>query len=104
MPGRRHVPAVFKRRKEIGKRLRVIRKQFVPGGTWRAREIAAWLGVASETWYGYERGKPIPGDIVLRLILELGISPRWLLSGHGTIRPEETSAHRSSRDDAPSKE
>ena len=38
------------------------------------------------TWYLYELGKAaVPGDIVLRLIVELGISPRWLLTGKGAI-------------------
>ncbi len=103
MAGQRTAPAVLKRRKEIGKRLRLIRKKIAPGGTWRALEIAAWLGVRSETWYKYELGKAaIPGDILLRLIVELGISPRWLLTGQGTIRPDGTSEQSSSRDDAPS--
>ncbi len=90
MPGQRTAPAVLKRRKEIGKRLRRIRKGIAPGGTWeRPLKVEAWLGVRLETWYEYELGKAaIPGDIVLRLIVELGISPRWLLTGQGTIRPD----------------
>ena len=104
-PCKRTAPAVLKgRRKEIGKRLRRIRKEIAPGGTWtRPLDVKAWLGVRLETWYLYELGKAaIPGDIVLRLIVELGISPRWLLTGRGTIWPDGTSEQRSSRDDAPS--
>ena len=92
MPRRRTVPAVGKHRKEIGKRLRRIREEIAPGGTWgRRREVEAWLGVQLVTWYGYERGKTIPGEILLRLIVELGISPSWLLTGQGTIWRSERS-------------
>ena len=84
---------VRKRRKEIGKRLRRIREEISPGGTWgRRQEVEAWLGAPLFSWYGYERGKAIPGDIVLRLIVELGISPRWLFTGQGTIWPCEHSS------------
>ena len=89
MPRRRTAPAVLKRRKAIGKRLRMIRDEIAPAGTQgRRREVEAWLGVRLETWYGHERGKTIPAEILLRLIVELGISPRWLLTGQGKIRPD----------------
>jgi hypothetical protein len=94
--------AVLKQRKEIGNRLRQIREEIAPGGTWGRRlELEAWLGVRLFTWHGYERGKAIPGDIVLRLIVELGISPSWLLTGQGTIWPCERS--RPEDDDAEEK-
>jgi transcriptional regulator with XRE-family HTH domain len=103
MPGQHVAPAALERRKKIGKRLRLIRKKIAPGGTWRALEIAAWLGVGSETWREYERGKAaIPGDILLRLIVELGISPRWLLTGQGAIRTVGEKRAERSRDDEPS--
>ena len=90
MPGQHVAPDVLERRKKIGKRLRRIRKRIALSGTWeRGLEIVARLGVRPDTWYGYERGNAIPGDIVLRLIVELGISPRWLLTGHGRILPDE---------------
>jgi hypothetical protein len=89
MPGQHVAPAVLRRRKKIGKRLRKIRKEMGPRGMWRRElKIEAWLGVRPETWFGYERGSAIPGDIILRLIVELGISPRWLLTGQGTVRPD----------------
>jgi hypothetical protein len=99
MPRQRTAPAVGKHRKQIGKRLRRIREEIAPDGTWgRRREVEAWLGVQLPTWYGYERGKAIPGDILLRLIVELGISPTWLLNGQGEIWSSERS--RTADDDA----
>ena len=92
MPRTRTAPTILQRRKEIGKRLRLIRAEIAAGQSWgRQREIEMWLGVQLKTWQGYERGKAIPGEILLHLIVELGISPSWLLTGQGTIWPCERS-------------
>ena len=43
------------------------------------------LGVAAETWYGWESGQAMPPEILLRVVVDLGVCPAWLLTGDGAM-------------------
>ena len=49
----------------------------------RAQFMADSLGIPLKTWLHYESGVVMPGRIVLKLIVETSVNPRWLLSGEG---------------------
>ena len=45
--------------------------------------MADGLGIPLKTWLNYESGVVMPGRLVLKLIVETHVSPRWLLEGQG---------------------
>lgn len=61
----------------IGKRLKQRRKELAVSGD----EMARYLGVDRTTYYRYERGAiiKIPGEILQRAAMRLGVTTRWLL-------------------------
>jgi hypothetical protein len=46
-------------------------------------ELARRLGIPSRTWYNYEGGITVPGEILLRIIDVTSVEPKWLLHGTG---------------------
>jgi hypothetical protein len=46
-------------------------------------ELARRLGIPTRTWYNYEGGITVPGEILLRIIEVTSVEPRWLLHGTG---------------------
>jgi hypothetical protein len=46
-------------------------------------ELARRLGIPQRTWYNYEVGVTIPGEVLLRFLDITGAEPGWLLSGEG---------------------
>jgi hypothetical protein len=86
----REVPfEVCVQRAGIGHRLAAFRRRIcgqVPLSGDRAQQrLLAPLLTQCETWRGWERGTKIPGDVVLRLIVEFNVSPEWLLLGAGPM-------------------
>src|SRR4051812_32841036 len=65
----------------LARRVREVREQLY--GADGAPALAADLGLPARTWSNYERGIPIPADVLLRFLDTTGASPRWLLSGEG---------------------
>lgn len=45
-------------------------------------EMARRLGIPVRSWYNYEEGVTIPGELLLKLIELTSVEPMWLL--HGT--------------------
>jgi hypothetical protein len=41
------------------------------------------MKVSARSWYNYEKGVTVPGEILLRLIETLKVEPLWLLKGEG---------------------
>ncbi len=55
-------------------------------------ELAELLGLARSTISRYERGDPIPSDIMARICEITGCRPDWLLMGEGPMYREEFAA------------
>jgi hypothetical protein len=79
-------PERVKLHEEMGARLELLRRRIGPVN-FAGDHLNRWLGTSFSSWYSYERGARIPGDLVCRLILETGVSPRWLLTGEGAMIP-----------------
>jgi hypothetical protein len=46
-------------------------------------ELARRLGIPVRTWYNYEGGITVPGEILLKIIEVTTVNPMWLLHGTG---------------------
>jgi hypothetical protein len=46
-------------------------------------ELARRLGIPVRTWYNYEGGITVPGEIILKIIEVTSVEPMWLLHGTG---------------------
>jgi transcriptional regulator with XRE-family HTH domain len=93
MPGRPpNTAAATAKRAEIGGRLRQLRAAlygtgpFIPGRCVPGlTEFCARFKVTQRTWLNYELGTTMPPELILVLIIETGVSPRWLLTGDGEM-------------------
>lgn len=65
----------------LSARLVALRTEFF--GTRGAPEMARHLGLPVRSWYNYERGATVPGEVILRLIELTSAEPAWLLDGSG---------------------
>ena len=45
--------------------------------------LAVSLGIPFLTWWNYERGCTIPGEMILKFIAITHADPHWLLTGDG---------------------
>jgi hypothetical protein len=100
MPRQHLDAATRKSRLEMGERLGAIRRALNGGSANRKffGPFVSALNIPTRTWYGYEHGHAPPPEIILRLILEFRVSPRWLLNGEGEMFPAEHVHDRSSAD------
>jgi hypothetical protein len=64
-------------------RLRLVRIDLF--GEEGGQELADQLGIPLRTWFNYECGVAIPGDVLLEFLEITGIQPIWLLRGLGPI-------------------
>jgi hypothetical protein len=70
-------------RQTIAKRLRELRvRHFGENGI---GVCARRVGVPYRSWYNYERGIAVPGEVILRFIDATGVEPIWLLHGQGPM-------------------
>jgi hypothetical protein len=65
----------------IAGRLRLIRSEIF--GEHGGPELADQLGIPSRTWFNYESGVTIPGEVLLRFLAITDTEPLWLLDGEG---------------------
>jgi Helix-turn-helix domain len=74
-----------KKNAKIGltRRIREIRRDRY-GEDGGANRLANAIGVSGRNWLNYEAGVTMPGEVILRLIEIVGVSPHWLLTGEGT--------------------
>jgi SOS-response transcriptional repressor LexA len=66
---------------QISGRLRDVRQELF--GEHGGPELARRLGLPARTWYNYESGVTVPGEVLLNFISHTGVNPLWLLSGQG---------------------
>jgi hypothetical protein len=65
----------------IAGRLRLIRSEMF--GEHGGPELADRLGLPFRTWFNYENGVTIPGEILLHFLEITATEARWLLRGEG---------------------
>ena len=65
----------------IAGRLRLIRSEIF--GDHGGPELADQLRLPFRTWFNYESGVTIPGEVLLRFLEITDIEPLWLLGGEG---------------------
>ncbi len=65
----------------IADRLRLIRSELF--GEHGGPELAGRLGLPVRTWFNYESGVTIPGEVLLRFLEITEIEPLWLRGGEG---------------------
>ena len=68
-------------KRAISGRLALLRAELY--GDRGAPALARQLGIPVRTWYNYEGGITVPGEILLKLIELTSVEPSWLLSGEG---------------------
>ena len=68
-------------RSTLGERLRQIRIELY--GDCGGPKIAHQLGITFRSWYNYELGVTIPGDLHLRFIESISVNPLWLFHRQG---------------------
>jgi transcriptional regulator with XRE-family HTH domain len=74
-------PAAHAKRDALAERVAELRLEH--SGRRGVQSFAAQLGLRARTWYNYETGKKIPGDVILKLIELTNVEPRWLQRGEG---------------------
>src|SRR5579864_9416443 len=45
--------------------------------------LASKLNLPARTWYNYEAGVTVPGEVLLGFVVLTGVSPTWILRGEG---------------------
>jgi hypothetical protein len=68
-------------RKVLASRLEILRKNHF--GEHGSAACAASVGIPYRSWWNYERGIAVPGEVILRVIELTNVEPMWLL--HGTM-------------------
>jgi len=81
--------ATLQWRLELGARLQGLRETIcgwsMNGGYIAFEPLLSTLRVSRSSWAHCERGKAMPPEVMLSLIIDLNVSPRWLRSGTGTM-------------------
>jgi steroid delta-isomerase-like uncharacterized protein len=71
----------IERRRELADRIRSVRLDLF--GEHGGPEMARRLNLPSRTYYYYESGVTVPGEVLLDFIDITGVRPAWLLRGEG---------------------
>lgn len=66
---------------DLARRLRLVREELY--GEYGGPLMAVFLGISHLSWAEYESGEVIPGPVLLKVIEQTRVSPRWLLTGDG---------------------
>ena len=67
---------------QISSRLREVRQELF--GEHGGPELARRLNLPARTWYNYETGVTVPGEVLLAFMEQTGTNPIWLLNGEGS--------------------
>src|SRR5215213_6146213 len=81
MARRKNLPEAVQTKASLSERLRAIRAELF--GERGGPELARRLGIPIRTWYNYESGVTVPGEVLLRFVELTGVDPIWLLHGEG---------------------
>lgn len=77
---RKKTPAeVAAAKNSLGARLAIIRDELF--GARGGPEMARRLGIPVRSWYNYEEGITVPGEVILRFMELTAVEPMWLLHG-----------------------
>jgi hypothetical protein len=68
-------------REYLCERIQVIRLELF--GEYGGPELARAMRLPYRTWYNFEAGCQIPGEVLLTFIEITAANPHWLLTGHG---------------------
>jgi hypothetical protein len=75
------LPTVLRTKQHLAQRITALRIElFGPRG---GPELARRLGIPTRTWYNYEGGITVPGEILLKIVEVTSVEPMWLLHGRG---------------------
>jgi hypothetical protein len=81
MARRKTPPSTLQTKHVLAERIMALRMDlFGPRG---GPELARRLGIPVRTWYNYEGGITVPGEILLKIIEVTSVEPMWLLHGTG---------------------
>jgi hypothetical protein len=75
------LPTVLRTKQLLAERITTLRIEMF--GTRGGPELARRLGIPTRTWYNYEGGITVPGEIILKIIETTSVEPMWLLHGKG---------------------
>jgi len=81
MARRKNLPEAVQTKASLSERLRAVRAELF--GERGGPELARRLGIPIRTWYNYESGVTVPGEVILRFVELTGVDPIWLLHGEG---------------------
>ncbi len=81
MARRKNPPEAVRMKSVLADRLRTTRVEIF--GERGGPELARRLRLPIRTWYNYEAGVTIPGEVLLRFIEQTNVNPMWLLYGAG---------------------
>ena len=65
----------------LSQRLREVRLELF--GLHGSALLASKLNLPARTWYNYEAGVTVPGEVLLGFVVLTGVSPTWILRGEG---------------------
>jgi hypothetical protein len=96
MARQKTLPVTLRTKHVLAERIIALRMElFGPRG---GPELARRLGIPVRTWYNYEGGITVPGEILLKIIEVTSVEPMWLLRGTG---PRFSDARRESNETLP---
>lgn len=81
MARRKRTPDAVDEKCALSTRLVAVRTELF--GARGAPEMARHLGLPIRSWYNYESGATVPGEVVLKVITLTSVEPTWLLHGTG---------------------
>lgn len=81
MARRKNPPESVRMKCNLAERLRQIRTELY--GERGGPELSRRLGLPIRTWYNYESGVTVPGEVLLRFVELTSVEPMWLLHGRG---------------------
>ena len=81
MARQKTLPSALRTKQLLAERITALRIELF--GSRGGPELARRLGIPTRTWYNYEGGITVPGEILLKIIEVTSVEPRWLLHGIG---------------------
>jgi hypothetical protein len=81
MARRKTPPLTVQSKHALAERIMALRMDLF--GARGGPELARRLGIPVRTWYNYEGGITVPGEILLKIIEVTTVNPMWLLHGTG---------------------
>lgn len=79
MARHKRTPEALEVKQALSTRLILVRTEVF--GERGAPEMARHLGLPVRSWYNYERGATVPGEVILKLIEITSVEPAWLMDG-----------------------